>query len=170
MKAYSLGYQAMVVKSDPPAAVSLFQRAISLDPNFAMAYARLGICYSNLNETARAAENTRKAYQLRERVSEREKLYIASHYEEVFTGNLEAARKTHELWVQTYPRDNVPPHNLGIIYAYLGDYDKSLAASREVLKLNPGSGCLCDSRQFVSIPQPLRCSQGYCTGGASPQS
>ena len=140
MKAYSLGYQAMVVKSDPPAAVSLFQRAISLDPNFAMAYARLGICYSNLNETARAAENTRKAYQLRERVSEREKLYIASHYEEVFTGNLEAARKTHELWAQTYPRDNVPPHNLGIIYAYLGDYDKSLAASREVLKLNPGSG------------------------------
>jgi serine/threonine protein kinase len=140
LKAYSLGYQAMVVKADPPAAVSLFQRAISLDRNFAMAYARLGICYSNLNETARAAENTLKAYQLRERVSEREKLYIASHYDEVFTGNLEAARKTHELWAQTYPRDNVPPHNLGIIYAYLGDYDKSLAASREVLKLNPGSG------------------------------
>jgi eukaryotic-like serine/threonine-protein kinase len=140
LKAYSLGYQAMIVKSDPPAAVSLFQRAISLDPNFAMAYARLGICYSNLNETVRAAENTRKAYQLRERVSEREKLYIASHYEEVFTGNLEAARKTHELWAQTYPRDNVPLHNVGIIYAYLGDYDKSLAASREVLKLNPESG------------------------------
>jgi eukaryotic-like serine/threonine-protein kinase len=140
LKAYGLGYEAMVVKSDPPGAVSLFQRAISLDPNFAMAYARLGICYSNLNETARAAENTRKAYQLRERVSEREKLYIASHYEEVFTGNLEAARKIHELWAQTYPRDNVPPHNLGIIYAYLGDYDKSLAASREVLKLNPRSG------------------------------
>jgi eukaryotic-like serine/threonine-protein kinase len=140
LKAYSLGYQAMVVKSDPPAAVSLFQRAISLDPNFAMAYARLGICYSNLNETTRAADNTRKAYHLQERVSEREKLYIASHYEEVVTGDLEAARKTHELWAQTYPRDNVPPHNLGIIYAYLGDYDKSLAASREVLKLNPRSG------------------------------
>src|SRR2546428_12196446 len=140
LKAYSLGYQAMVVKSDPPAAVSLFQRAISLDPNFAMAYARLGICYSNLNETTRAADNTRKAYHLQERVSEREKLYIASHYEEVVTGDLEAARKTHELWAQTYPHDNVPPHNLGIIYAYLGDYDKSLAASREVLKLNPGSG------------------------------
>ena len=140
LKAYSLGYQAMVVKSDPPAAVSLFQRAISLDPNFAMAYARLGICYSNLNETARAAENTRKAYQLREHVSEREKLYITSHYEEVFTGNLIAASKIHELWAQTYPRDNVPPHNLGIIYAYLGDYDKSLTVSREVLKLNPGSG------------------------------
>jgi tetratricopeptide (TPR) repeat protein len=140
LKAYSLGYRAMVVKSDPPAAVSLFQRAISLDPNFAMAYARLGICYSNLNETTRAADNTRKAYHLQERVSEREKLYIASHYEEVVTGDLEAARKTHELWAQTYPRDNVPPHNLGIIYAYLGDYDKSLAASREVLKLNPRSG------------------------------
>jgi eukaryotic-like serine/threonine-protein kinase len=140
LKAYSLGYQAMVVKSDPAAAVSLFQRAISLDTNFAMAYARLGICYSNLNETTRAADNTRKAYHLQERVSEREKLYIASHYEEVVTGDLEAARKTHELWAQTYPHDNVPPHNLGIIYDYLGDYDKSLAASREVLKLNPRSG------------------------------
>jgi eukaryotic-like serine/threonine-protein kinase len=140
LKAYTLAYQALVVKADPLAAVSLFQRAISLDPNFAMAYARLGICYSNLNETARAAEYARKAYQLRDRVSEREKLYIASHYEELVTGNLEAARRTHELWAQTYPRDNVPPHNLGIIYAYLGDYSKSLAASQGVLRLNPGSG------------------------------
>src|SRR5215469_14956448 len=105
LQAYSLGYQAHVVKRDYAAAIPLFQRAVSLDPNFAMAYARLGTNYSNLGQTARAAENTRKAYELRERVSEREKLYIVSHYEHFVTGNLEAARKTYELWTQTYPRE-----------------------------------------------------------------
>ena len=74
-----------------------------------MAYARLGTSYSNLGETARAAENTRKAYELRERVSEHEKLYIASHYEKFVIGNLEAARRTYELWAQTYPRDDSSP-------------------------------------------------------------
>ena len=128
LQAYSLGYQAQIVKHDDAAAIPLFQRAISLDPNFAMAYARLGTNYSNLGQTARAAENTRKAYELRERVSEREKFYIVSHYEHFVTGNLEAARKTYELWAQTYPRDDTPPGNLSAIYAALGDYDKALAA------------------------------------------
>jgi eukaryotic-like serine/threonine-protein kinase len=140
LQAYNLGYQAMIVKNDYAAAVSLFQRAVSLDPNFAMACARLGTSYSNLGQIGRAAENTRKAYELRERVSEREKLYIASHYENFVTGNLEAARKTYELWAQTYPRDEGPITNLGAIYGNLGDYDKSLAAAQESFKLNPGSG------------------------------
>ncbi|MFZ0739619.1 MAG: tetratricopeptide repeat protein, partial [Candidatus Acidiferrales bacterium] len=140
LQAYSLGYQTEVVKRDNVAAIPLFQRAISLDPNFAMAYARLGTNYGNLGETARAAENTRKAYELRERVSEREKLYIVSHYEDTVTGNLEAARKTYELWAQTYPRDDIPANNLASIYQTLGDYDKALAANQETLKLSPGSG------------------------------
>jgi len=140
LQAYGLGYQAMTVKNDYATATSLFQRAVSLDPNFAMAYARLGTSYSNLGQTARAAENTRKAYDLRERVSELEKLYIASHYENFVTGNLEAARKTYEVWAQTYPRDFVPPGNLGAIYGNLGDYDKALARAQESLKLAPGSG------------------------------
>ena len=140
LQAYGLGLQAMTVKNDYATAASLFQRAVSLDPNFAMAYARLGTSYSNLGQTARAAENTRKAYDLRERVSELEKLYIASHYENFVTGNLEAARKTYELWAQTYPRDFVPPGNLGAIYGNLGDYDKALARAQESLKLAPGSG------------------------------
>jgi eukaryotic-like serine/threonine-protein kinase len=140
LQAYALGYQAMVVKNDFPAAVPLFQRAISLDPNFAMAYARLGTSYSNLNETSRAAEHQRKAYELRERVSEREKFYIDSHYQQQALGDLEAARKTYELWAQTYPRDSVPVVNLGNIYQQLGEYDKNLAALQESFKLNPGSG------------------------------
>jgi serine/threonine protein kinase/Flp pilus assembly protein TadD len=139
LQAYSLGCQAME-RDDFVAAVPLFQRATSLDPNFAMAYAGLGISYGEVGETTRAAENTRKAYELRERVSEREKFYIASHYELWVTGNLEAARKTCELWAQTYPRDNIPPRDLGIIYSNLGDYDKVLAQGQEAMKLDPGSG------------------------------
>jgi len=140
LQAYTLGVQAMIVKGDYPAAISFFQRAISLDPNFAMAYARLGTCYNNLSQRERAIENVPKAYELRERVSEREKFYIASHYEDFGVGNLEAARKTYELWAQTYSRDFVPVGNLGVIYQQLGEYDKHLAANQESLKLNPGSG------------------------------
>jgi tetratricopeptide (TPR) repeat protein len=140
LQAYSLGVQAMIVKNDSPAAVPLFQRAVSLDPNFAMAYARLGTNYGNLGQTTRAAENMRKAYELRDRVSARERLYITSHYENYVTGNAEAGRKAYELWAQTYPRDDTSQVNLSAIYGVLGDYDKGLAASQEALKLNPGSG------------------------------
>jgi len=137
LQAYTLGLQALLVKNDYAAAIPLFQRAISLDSNFAMAYARLGTCYSNLGQAARAADTQRKAYELRDRVSEREKFYIASHYEQQALGNLEAARKTLELWAQTYPRDSTPITNLGFIYLTLGEYEKSLAANQEALKLNP---------------------------------
>jgi len=140
LQAYSLGYQAQIVKNDFASAVSLFQRAISLDPNFAMAYARLGTNYGNLDQQVRAAENIRKAYELRERVSEREKFYIVSHYESYVTGNLEASRKTYELWAQTYPRDYTPSGALSTIYERLGDYDKALTSTQEALRLNPGSG------------------------------
>jgi serine/threonine protein kinase/tetratricopeptide (TPR) repeat protein len=140
LQAYSLGYQAQMVKHDYAAAIPLFQRAVSLDLNFAMAYARLGTNYSNLGQTSRAAENIRKAYELRARVSEREKFYIVSHYEHFVTGNLEAARKAYELWAQTYPRDSSQTANLENIYFALGDYDKDLATSKEILKLNPESG------------------------------
>jgi len=140
LQAYTMGYQVEIVKNDNPDAVAFFQRAISLDPNFAMAYARLGNNYANMGQTARAAEFTRKAYELRERVGEREKLYIASHYETNATGDMEAARKTCELWAQTYLHDAIPPAVLSAIYGNLGDFDKALAASQESLKRNPGSG------------------------------
>ena len=137
LKAYSLGYQAMVVRSDWAAAIPLFHRAITLDPDFAMAYARMGTSYSDLNESVRAAESVGKSYELRERVSEREKLYIASHYEALVTGNLEAARKVYELWAQIYPRD-APPS--GFIYSELGDYEKALAAYQQALRVKPETG------------------------------
>src|SRR5438094_4371838 len=120
LQAYSLGYYQAYKRTDFAAAVPLFQRATSLDPNFAMAYALLGMSYMNLGETTRAEGNIRKAYELRERVSDREKFYIASHFEDFVTGNLGAARKTYELWAQTYPRDANPHTNLVNIYHALG--------------------------------------------------
>jgi len=140
LQAYSLGYNAMVIRSDGRAAIPLFQRAINLDPNFAMAYARLGTTYFNWDQPARATENLQRAFDLRERVSEREKLYIAAHHADIVTRDFEAARKVYEVWAQIYPRDEVPLGNLGIIYGFLGDYDKALAAHQGAHRLNPGSG------------------------------
>ena len=107
LQAYSLGRKASA-GSDWAAAVPFFQRAIRLDPNFAMAYARLGTMYTNLGENTLGAENTRKGYELRDRVSERERFYIESHYYQNVTGDLEKARQVYELWTQTYPRDWQP--------------------------------------------------------------
>jgi tetratricopeptide (TPR) repeat protein len=140
LQAYSLGYQALKMKDDVTAALPFFQRAVRLDPRFAMAYARLGTSYSGAGETALAAENMRRAYELRERVSERERFYISSRYEMDVIGDLDAARKIYELWAQTYPRDDTPITHLGLIHSSLGDYVKALAACQEALKLNPGSG------------------------------
>jgi eukaryotic-like serine/threonine-protein kinase len=140
LQAYSLGRRTLAAKGDNAAAVPFFQRAIRLDPHFAMAYASLGTSYGNLGESSLAAENIRTAYDLRERVSEREKFYIESHYYSIITGDLEKARRAYELWAQTYPRDWVPPDNLGGIYRILGQYDKRLAENRETLRLDPSSG------------------------------
>ncbi len=140
LQAYTLGNQTIDVANDYAAGIPLFERAISLDPNFAMAYLKLGQSYQPLSEGDRCAENTRKAYELRERTSESEKLAISSFYELVVTGNLEAARTSYQLWAQTYPHDEEPPAYLWVTYALMGDYEKAHAAALQALKLNPGSG------------------------------
>jgi serine/threonine protein kinase len=140
LQAYTLGNQTMDVVNDYSAAIPLFERAVSLDPNFAMAYLRLAQSYQPLSENDRCAENTRKAYALRERVSESEKLAISSFYDLVVTGNLEAARTSFQAWTQTYPRDQEPQGQLWFAYTAMGDYPKANAAALQALKLNPGSG------------------------------
>jgi len=146
LQAYSLGRKTLQAKADFTAAVPLFQRSIQLDPNFAMAYATLGTTFHNLGEKNLAAENTRKAYELRTHVSEWEKFYIESHYYHFVTGDLEKARQVYELWAQIYPREQVPPTNLGVIYQTLGQHDKSLAEFREALRLSPA-----DSLNFGNL-------------------
>jgi hypothetical protein len=139
LEAYGLGYQSQELKDDYHAAIPFFQRAVSLDPHFAMAYARLGNSYYMQGQGRQASEFIRKAYDLREQVSEREKLYLVSHYQQLATGNLEEARSTYELWAQTYPRDAVPAGDLGVIYTELGDHERSLAAMQRCLQLDTGS-------------------------------
>jgi len=137
LQAFSLGLRATEANDDLTA-IKFFQRAISLDPNFAIAHLFIGVNYSNLGENTRAAENMRKSYELRGRTSELEKLYISAAYENLVTGNLEAARAAFELMVQTYPRSAIPYAYLSGIYSQLGDYEKALRAAQELLRLASG--------------------------------
>jgi len=138
LQAYSLGHQAELLGHGSEA-TSFYERAIGLDPNFAMAYVGLGIIYFNTDETSHAAENIQKAYQLREGVSEREKLGIALVYDAVVTRNFEASRASDLVFTRTYPRDWRAFSNLATIDAYLGHYDEALAASQQALTLNPAA-------------------------------
>src|SRR6201987_1314789 len=137
LQAYSMGRNLMLTQGNYAAAVPPFQRAIQLDPNLAMAYASLGTTYHNLGEKELAAENTRRAFELRAKVSEREKFYIESHYHHFVTGDLEKAKQVYELWAQTYPRDSGPTNNLGVVYQTLGQYEKSLEDYRATQRLAP---------------------------------
>jgi DNA-binding winged helix-turn-helix (wHTH) protein/tetratricopeptide (TPR) repeat protein len=136
LRAYTLGRRAMD-GIDKVQAPSFFLQAIGIDPNFAMAYARLGTSYKNLGELGLGIENTRHAYQMRERVSEPEKLYIDSHFYLIATGDLEKARGVLEIWAQTYPQDWTPRINLGVVYAALGQHDKALEEYLETIRLHP---------------------------------
>ncbi len=136
LKVYSLGQKAKREKGDI-AAIPLFRRAIELDPNFAIAYASLGVSYLNYGEISQGMENIRKAYELRSRVTERERFYIASRYFADITGELEKANQSYELWEQTYPRDFIPHNNLGVDYSFLGQYEKAVEQYRECIQLEP---------------------------------
>jgi eukaryotic-like serine/threonine-protein kinase len=139
LQVYSLGQRSLAANADPAIAVPFFRRAIGLDAKFAMAYALLGLNSAYLGQTGLAAENTGKAYQLRDRVSEREKFFIESNYNFLVTGDLEKARQAYELWAQIYPRDTLPPGNMAALYISLGQYDKALEKTREALRLDHGS-------------------------------
>ena len=138
LKAYSLGHRT---PSDADA-VPFFKRAIELDPDFALAYAALGIAYSNLSEPGQASANAAKAYELRERTSELEKFNVTADYYQVVTGELDKANQTCELWAQTYPRDHSPHNLLGVNYEFLGQYEKAVAENLEAIRLNPDSAVL----------------------------
>ena len=136
LRAYTLGMETLREKGDAEA-IPFFERAIELDPNFAMAYDFLGIRYSNLNQPTLAAEYLKKAFDLRERVTEREKLHITSLYYDGTTGELEKADQALEIWMRVYPLDSLPHTNLGSDYMILGQYEKAAIETREALRLSP---------------------------------
>jgi serine/threonine protein kinase/tetratricopeptide (TPR) repeat protein len=123
---------------DELAAVPLYQRAVELDPNFAMAYARLGAAYGNLGQTEISEQNRQKAFELRDRGSEHEKLYITSHYY-VDSGQLEKGITALELYKQTYPRDAIPYNNLAAVYNGLGQFENAVDNARQAVQLDPDS-------------------------------
>jgi serine/threonine protein kinase/tetratricopeptide (TPR) repeat protein len=135
LKALSLG-DAKHNSGDELGAVPNYQHAIEIDPNFAMAYARLGTIYNNLGQTQLSEQNRQKAFELRDRASEREKLYIMSHYY-ADSGQLDKGITAYELYIQTYPRDAVPFNNLAVIYNLLGQSDNALEKAKRAVELDP---------------------------------
>jgi len=136
LQAYSMGGRTRRRKGDAEA-IPFFKRAIELDPNFALAYVGLSLAYFNLNQAGLAAENATKAYELRDRVSERERYRISTTYYHAVTGELEKATEVYELWSKSYPRDDTPPLNLGVVYQQLGRYDKAVVKTEEAQRLAP---------------------------------
>jgi serine/threonine protein kinase/tetratricopeptide (TPR) repeat protein len=136
LKQYSLGQKAA---SEKGAAESLpyDQRAIELDPNFAMAYGAVGIHYDNLGEPGRASEYLTKAFQLRDHASERERLSITAHYYSAVTGELEKAAQTYQARIESYPRDIAAYNNLGIVYAEQGRYEDAVEVTKRGIRINP---------------------------------
>jgi len=139
LKAYSLGAEQNV-KGKYFESISALKHATELDPNFASAYTLLAANYTGTNQPGLAAEAARKAFELRERVSEREKLLIADQYYSKETGELNKAIEALELCLQTYPRDQDARHNLGYRYSLIGQHEKAIEEYREALRLNPSLG------------------------------
>jgi tetratricopeptide (TPR) repeat protein len=139
LKAYSLGRTA-VFSWSMKAAIPHFQRAVQIDPKFAMAYAFLGRTYGDLGESVLAAGNNTKAYQLRDRASDAEKFFIVATYYSQVTGNLEKAQQTFELWAQTYPRESLAHGILsGSIYPAFGQFEKTIEEARKTIEIDPES-------------------------------
>ncbi|MGB7681073.1 MAG: hypothetical protein WBL70_05375, partial [Candidatus Acidiferrales bacterium] len=136
LRAYSAGQRA----TSPPLAISFYKRSVDLDPNFAAAYAWLGIWSTSTGEPSVAADYTRKAYELRDHASEPERYFISAIYYKEVRGNLEKAEQTCKLWMQAYPRAEMPHDYLsGGIYPQMGQYDGVVSEAREAIRLKPDS-------------------------------
>ncbi len=136
MQAYSVGMKVRWEKGDENA-LPYFQRAVELDPNFAMAWARLGTLTSNLGSTEKGAQYLAKAFDLRDRASELERFYIASHYYSFVTGEEDKVIEIYEQWRQSYPRDDTPLATESYEVGKIGQPEKALALQLEALRLNP---------------------------------
>jgi serine/threonine protein kinase/Tfp pilus assembly protein PilF len=137
LKAYDAGLK-LHFSSGARAALPLFKRATEIDPEFAMAHSYLGRMYANLEESDLAAQSMRRAWQLRDRGSDREKLAITTRYSELVTGNLEELRQTSEAWMHSYPRDSQPYIGLSVCDRAMAHYEQALAAGRKAVDIDPG--------------------------------
>jgi serine/threonine protein kinase/Tfp pilus assembly protein PilF len=138
LKAYSLGRKAFSRK-DPASSLPYDQRAIELDPNFAMGYLAVGVDYFTLGQLGRANEYYTRAFQLREHSSEREKLEITASYYRNVTGELDKAAQTFQKEIESYPREPSAYNRLGIVFSLRGQYEKAAESTRQAVRLAPGN-------------------------------
>jgi tetratricopeptide (TPR) repeat protein len=136
LQAYSAGMKAAF--SGSVRALPLFQRAVAIDPDFALAHANVGFRYSGVGESALGRQSLLKAYQLRNRASDAERFFIETLYDRDFTGNLERERRTLETWAESYPRD-ASPHTLiaGLALMSIGQHELAIAETEKATALDP---------------------------------
>ena len=150
LKAYSLGRRADR-EGSAASALPYYQRAIELDPNFAMGYWAVGSDYFGLSELARASEYFTKAFQLRDHASEREKLTITASYYFIETGELDKAVQAYREEIGSYPRESDAFNRLGIVYGQQGQYEKAMEIERQALRLDPDSVGRYENLAMVTI-------------------
>ena len=150
LKAYSLGWRTYGEKG-AAAALPYFQRAINLDPKFAMGYWAVGSGYFGLGELDRASEYYTKAFQLREHASEREKLAITAMYYQYVTGELDKAAQTYQQEIESYPRQSDAYGILGFVYAERGQYEKAAEMIRQAVRLAPDQGGWYEGLAFCAV-------------------
>jgi eukaryotic-like serine/threonine-protein kinase len=138
LKEYTLGIATARTTGDEEA-IPFHKRAVELDPNFAMAYTALAAAYSNLDRPELAAENAKKAYELRDRVSQRESYRIRTAYYDHVTGELYKEAEVYEVWQKAYPQEATAHGNLGFIDVILGQYEKAVPEIKASSRLDPGS-------------------------------
>jgi serine/threonine protein kinase/tetratricopeptide (TPR) repeat protein len=138
LKYFSLG-EAERDKGNEQTAIPFYKHALELDPNFAVAYARIGQGYGNIGESVLAIENTKQAFERRDRCSELEKLYIETHYYSIVTGESDKELEALELWRRTYPRDSIPANNLAVGYGAMGKWGQALDVAQANMQLAPDS-------------------------------
>ena len=138
LKAFTMGNEARD-RGKLLESLTFYKRAIELDPNFAMAYARLGNAYANTNQYEAAKQYVQKAYDLRDRVSERERLYITEKYYGNITYENDKMIETEQTWARLYPNDFMPRVNLSINYRVFGRHEESLQDILQAVKLNPNN-------------------------------
>jgi tetratricopeptide (TPR) repeat protein len=136
LKAYSQGNERRAEGREQEA-IPFYERAVQLDPNFAMAYARMSVVRYNYGDFPASGADAERAYQLRDRVSERERFYITSR-NLTMNGDRQGVRKTYQLWKDTYPRDTAPRNNLASLYIQQGDFDGAVREALEANQLDSG--------------------------------
>jgi len=136
--AYSAALRLVMSAGSWSPARPLLERAIAIDPDFAIAHAWLGFSYSGIGETTLARQSNLKAYQLRDRASDVERFWIDTLYDRQVTGNLEREQRTLESWARTYPRDSIPPGLLsGLATGSTGKYEVSMTEAGKAIALDP---------------------------------